>query len=88
LFIICLGSYNFDIALVKREAKFVNAILTNSEVWHSVQMKHIESLEKSDLELLRKILNAHSKTAQEAFFLELAIFPLRYQYHVSMRRFM
>ena len=83
---ICLGSYNFDIALVMREAKFVNAILTNSEVWHSVQMKHIESLEKSDLELLRKILNAHSKTARESFFLELGIFPLRY--HVSMRRFM
>ena len=83
---ICLGSYNFDIALVMREAKFVNAILTNSEVWHSFQMKHIESLEKSDLELLRKILNAHSKTAKEAFFLELGIFPLRY--HVSMRRFM
>ena len=56
---ICLGSYNFDIALVMREAKFVNAILTNSEVWHSFQMKHIESLEKSDLELLRKILKAH-----------------------------
>ena len=49
-------------------------------------MRHIESLEKSDLELLRKILNAHSKTAREAFFLELGIFPLRY--HVAMRRFM
>ena len=53
-----------------RNAKFVNSILVNSEVWHNVQMRHIESLEKSDLELLRKILNAHSKTAKEAFFLE------------------
>ena len=64
----------------------MKAILTNSEVWHSVQMKHIESLEKSDLELLRKILNAHSKTAKDFFSLKLGIFPLRY--HWSMRRFM
>ena len=69
-----------------RDAKFVNSILTNSEVWHNVQLRHLESLEKSDLELSRKILNAHSKTAKEAFYLELGIFPLRY--HVSMRRFM
>ena len=83
---ISLGSFHFDISLVMRNAKFVNSILVNSEVWHNVQMRHIESLEKSDLELLRKILNAHSKTAKEAFFLELGIFPLRY--HVAMRRFM
>ena len=83
---ICLGSFHFDIALVMRDAKFVNSILTNSEVWHNVQLRHLESLEKSDLELTRKILNAHSKTAREAFYLELGIFPLRY--HVSMRRFM
>ena len=69
-----------------REAKFVNAILTNSEAWHDVKMKHLDSLEASDTELLRKILNAHSKTAKEALYLELGIVPLRY--HVSMRRFM
>ena len=55
-------------------------------MWHNVKIKHIESLEASDLELLRKILNAHSKTAKEAFFLELGIMPLRF--HISMRRFM
>ena len=60
-----------------REAKFINSILVNSEVWHNVEAKHIESLEKSDLDLLRKVLDAHSKTAREAFFLELGIYPLR-----------
>ena len=59
-----------------RDAKFVNSILCNSEVWHNVQTRHIESLEDSYLELLRKILNAHSKTAKEAFFLELEIYPI------------
>ena len=31
-----------------------------------------------DLDLLRKILNAHSKTPSEAFFLELGKYPLRF----------
>ena len=83
---ICLGSYHFEIAMVLREAKFTNSVLTNSEVWHNMQSKHIESLEKSDLALLRSILNAHSKTATEAFYLELGIYPLKY--HLSKRRFM
>ena len=71
--------------MVLREAKFTNSVLTNSEVWHNMQSKHIESLEKSDLALLRSILNAHSKTATEAFYLELGIYPLKY--HLAKRRF-
>ena len=72
--------------MVLREAKFTNSVLTNSEVWHSMHTKHTESLEKSDAALLRTILNAHSKTAIEAFYLELGIYPLKY--HLSKRRFM
>ena len=83
---ICLGSFHFDIAMVLRDAKFVNSIMTNSEVWHNVQQNHIENLEKLDLNLLRKIMNGHSKTAKEAFFLELGIYPLRYV--LAKRRFM
>ena len=83
---ICLGSFHFDIAIVLREAKFTNAIMVNSEIWHSVQLKHVQCLEKSDADLLRRILNAHSKTATEAMFLELAIYPLRYT--LAVRRFM
>ena len=83
---ICLGSFHFDIAIVLREAKFINAIMVNSEIWHNVQLKHVQCLEKSDADLLRKILNAHSKTANEAMFLELAMYPLRYR--LTVRRFM
>ena len=36
--------------------------------------------------MLRKILNAHSKTATEAFYLELGIWPLRFV--LSTRRLM
>ena len=83
---ISLGSFHFDIALVMREAKFINSVMTNSEIWHNVQLANIQSLEKCDSDLLKKILNAHSKTAYEAYFLELAIYPLRYT--LAIRRFM
>ena len=49
-------------------------------------MKHVQSLEKMDLCLLRKVLNAHSKTASEAVFLELGRYPLSYV--LSKRRLM
>ena len=48
---ICLGSFYFEIAMVLREAKFINSILTNAEVWHNMESKHIEIMEKSDLAL-------------------------------------
>ena len=75
---ISLGCFHFDIALVLREAKFVNSIMTNSEVWHNVFQYHIETLEKLDLDLLRQVMKGHSKTAKEAYFLELGIYPLRF----------
>ena len=83
---VCLGNFHFDIAMVLRDSLFVNSVMSNYEIWHNVKMKHIESLEKSDISLLRKIMNAHSKTASEALFLELGKYPLRYV--LSKRRLM
>ena len=50
-----LGSFHFEIAMVLREAKFTNSILTNAEVWRTLQSMHTDSLEKYDLTLLRNI---------------------------------
>ena len=83
---ISLGSFHYDIALVLREALFVNSVLSNSEVWHNVQVKHTEALEKSDLMILKNIVKGHSKTASEAFYLELSVIPLSYR--LSIRRFL
>ena len=83
---VSLGSFHFDIAMVLRDALFVNSVMVNSEVWHNVQMKHVLSLEQSDLNLMKKILNSHSKTASEAYYLELAKYPLRFT--LSKRRLM
>ena len=60
---ISLGSFHFDIAMVLREALFINSIMTNSEIWHNVKLSHVQCLEKLDRQLLRKIVNDHSKTA-------------------------
>ena len=83
---ISLGSFHFDIAMVLREALFINSIMSNSEIWHNVKLGHVQSLEKLDMQLLRKIVNAHSKTACEALFFELGKLPLRFT--LSKRRLM
>ena len=45
-----------------------------------MQLKHTQALEKSDLMLLRNIVNelGHSKTALEAFYLEFAVYPIKF----------
>ena len=75
---ITLGNFHFDIAMVLRESQFVNSIMTNSEIWHNVYLKHTQSLEQMDHELFRKIFNAHSKTPCETFFYETGKYPLRF----------
>ena len=47
-------------------------------MWQNFKLKHIITLEKSDQDLIRKILNAHSKTASEALFYKLGKYPLRF----------
>ena len=65
-------------AFILREARLINGTLTNSEVWPSLNQQNFESLEAADLDLMRKIFNAHSRTASEFFFLESGKIPLRF----------
>ena len=83
---ISLGMYFIDIALVLRESMLLNGILTNCEVWYNVKEDHLTTLESADNELMRKMFNAHSKTAIEIFFIETAKLPIRFI--VSKRRLM
>ena len=75
-----------DVALILRESMLLNGILTNSEVWYGVKEEHLTALESADNDLMRKIFNAHSKTATELFFIETAKLPIRFV--VSKRRLM
>ena len=65
-----LGKYKVEIDLKLRQAMLVNGILYNSEAWHSVSLKDIESLEKIDEALLRFLLNSHAKAPLETLYLE------------------
>ena len=73
-----------DIALVLRESMLLKGILTKSEVWYNVKDEHIKVLESADLDLMRKIMDAHSKTASELFFLETGKIPIKFV--ISKRR--
>ena len=83
---VSLGMFHMDIALTLRESIFLNGILTNSETWYNMSEVHINLLEDKDNELMRKIFNAHSKTALELFWLETGKISIRY--YVSKRRLM
>ena len=59
------GKYAIQTGLILRNTNFTSRMLLNSEVWHSLTKVQINNLEIMDRRLLRKILNAHSKTSLE-----------------------
>ena len=61
---LCLGSYYFEVANVLRASLLLSSLLSNSESWYNLSPKDIAKLEAVDESLLRKIFNAHSKTAK------------------------
>ena len=62
--------------MLSRDAMFVNRVLFNSQVCHSISKKHIEELEVVDHQLMRHIIGAHAKTTVEFMYLETATIPL------------
>ena len=76
LALVSFGHHYVEIALLLRESLFVSTVLSNVEVRYGLTNAEIESLDKLDLILLRKILTAPISTPKEAFYLELGILPL------------
>ena len=71
-----LGEHYFEIAILFREAMFLNGILTNSEIWYNLSESDINEFESLDRLLLRRILNVPVSTPKEALYLELGILPI------------
>ena len=61
-----------------RNAMLINGMLTNSETWYNLTENDVSHLEEVDKYLLRKILNAHSKTPVEMLYLETGAIPIRF----------
>ena len=53
-------------------------MLLNAEVWFNVLQKHIDDLERMDNNLLRKVMDAPSKTPIVSLYLEMGCIPVRY----------
>jgi hypothetical protein len=68
------------IGLVFRDSVLMPKLLLNSDVWHALTLKHVESLEDLD----KNILSAHSKVGIECLFLDTEKMPLRF--HIIQRR--
>ena len=53
-------------------------MICSIKVWYGLKSSQITELEQVDEYLLRKILNAHSKTAKEMLYLETAAVPIEF----------
>ena len=74
---VSFGANYFQIATVLREARLINGMLTNCEVWYGLQKGEIDQLEEADKLLLRRILKAPNSACIESLYLELGITPIR-----------
>jgi hypothetical protein len=81
---VAAGGYFVSIGLVFRDSVLLSKLLLNSEIWHALTLKHVESLEELDKIFLRNILSAHSKVGTECLFLDTGKMPLRF--HIMKRR--
>ena len=83
---ISLGFQIYSTAKMLHSSIFVNGSLTNMETWPHCTEKRIETFERIEQTLFRRVLKAHSKTPIESIYLELGVVPLRF--HLMKRRIM
>ena len=75
---ISFGKYYFEQALQLRNAKLINGMLCSIEAIHGLSKNHIETLEKCDRYLFRKLFDSPQCTPTESFYIELNALPLRF----------
>ena len=75
---ICFGPFQFEVALILRDSLLLSSILVNSEAWYDLTEEDIETLEKADEELLRRVLEAPISTPKCMLYLETGCKPLRF----------
>ena len=73
---VTLGEHYFSTAVLFRESKFLNGILTNCDIWYGITKDEINQFESLDRSLLRKILNVPISTPTESLYLELGIMDI------------
>ena len=65
-------------ALLLRQTIFLSSVLLNAETWINLTKTNISDLETLDETLLRRLLDAPSKTPIPSLYLELGIYPIEF----------
>jgi hypothetical protein len=73
------GKYYFEVAMVLRSSLLLSSLLLNSEAWVNLSETEIRKLEQTDEILLNRILGCESNTSNAFKYLELGIYPVRYE---------
>ena len=73
------GKYYFEVALILRSSLLLSSLLLNSEAWVNVSDSNIRSLEQTDEILLSKVLGSESNTSNIFKYLELGVYPVRFE---------
>ena len=75
---VSLGNYHFEMALLLQQTIFLSSVLLNAETWINLTKTNISDLETLDETLLRRLLDAPSKTPIPSLYLELGIYPIEF----------
>ena len=73
---VSLGEHYMEIAIMFREALFINGILTNADIWYGFSESEVQQFEDLDKHLLRRVLQVPISTPEEALHLELGLLPI------------
>ena len=73
------GKYHFEVAMVLRTSLLLSSTLLNSEAWINLSNQNIRNLEQIDEILLSRILDCEGNTSNAMKYLELGVYPIRFE---------
>ena len=76
---VLFGKYCFEVAMVLRSSLLLSSLLLNAEAWVNLSDKDIRALERTDEIFLSQVLGSGSNTINTFKYLELGIYPLRFE---------
>ena len=79
----CLSGWMLSISPLEgpTHALFISSILFNAQAWRNFTENDFNELQKLQLRLLRKIVDAPKSISKSFLFLELGVLPIRYEIH-------